>query len=234
MTETNPVTSTWEQRREAEQQAEQEWFEQISALIGQIGLALGWALKTYNQDEYRHRLPDLEDANGHRLCFGKSRDSAAQAAKKLHIAGGWPSIKTATGSKQVTAYDVSEKSPSIEVSLSRGANVIAREITRRLLPEYSRIYGRCVERINATLSYEAKTKIAYNSLCASLGLAPENRSYDGTISVRLYEYLDGMYGELRPSGDSIDMDVRGVPLAVAIQVCAILRIAKEAQGDDRA
>ena len=57
-------------------------------------------------------------------------------------------------------YDPKETSPEISVAWARGPEAIAKEIKRRFLPEYERIYARCFEK--ASQLSEARRRSARN------------------------------------------------------------------------
>lgn len=106
---------------------------------------------------------------------------------------------------------------SINVSPSRGAKVVAGEITRRLLPEYLDALHRVREAIARTQSAEAARK----AVVAQLLTHPVTKEW-GEDKVRCD--VPGAYGYLTVNynGDGIDFDLKHVPLDVAFQVVALL------------
>jgi hypothetical protein len=75
-------------------------------------------------------------------------------------------------------YDPKESSPSISVAWNRGPEVIAKEIKRRFLPEYERIYARCAEKAASYQKHENESRQNWENICAAIGKdTRHNRHY---------------------------------------------------------
>lgn len=109
---------------------------------------------------------------------------------------GWPSYKDDSRIDKVIVYprDLSprEADPDISVAWARGAEVIAKEIKRRFLPEYERIYAlalakatRAQEQINeARANWEAACKVIGASPSGNVHYVESNGKRDLTVENR--------------------------------------------------
>lgn len=104
----------------------------------------------------------------------------------------WPSYTTMERgeTKRVTIWprDLrdSQSGPSINVSASRGAQVLAAEISRRILPEYQRIWDLCSERARQAQEYGDNSRALWERVCKKLGVdSKHERHYNitGAISI---------------------------------------------------
>lgn len=74
-----------------------------------------------------------------------------------------------------------ESSPRITCSLAKSPEAIARDIKRRFLPEYTRIYQRCLEHAKAYQQHEDISRAQWDIVCAAVNLNPHhNRHYVST------------------------------------------------------
>src|SRR5258708_3210261 len=109
----------------------------------------GWKVTIDNPDddfrfEYRYRLTNNVEGQDIHLSFGSGVDRG-----KVRVSGSWPKKgEHGPWSGPGDLYPC-ESSPSINCALSRGYDVIAKDITRRFLPEYRRIWGLLVAKIDA-------------------------------------------------------------------------------------
>jgi hypothetical protein len=75
-------------------------------------------------------------------------------------------------------YDPKESRPSISVAWNRGPEVIAKEIKRRFLPEYERIYARCAEKAASYQKHENESRANWQAICSAIKVDPNhNRHY---------------------------------------------------------
>lgn len=75
-------------------------------------------------------------------------------------------------------YDPKETSPEISVAWARGPEAIAKEIKRRFLPEYERIYARCFEKAASYQKHEDEARATWESVCAEIACdSRHNRHY---------------------------------------------------------
>lgn len=89
----------------------------------------------------------------------------------------WPSYKQDEGRDYIKTctiwprdlYDPKEDYPEITIAISRGARAIAKEIDRRFLPDYTRIYGRCLEKARVGQEYEDRSQATWKAVCEATG-----------------------------------------------------------------
>lgn len=229
-------TMTYEQRRAAEQAEADQYRAEMEQLIRDVCAKLAtvdtWTIKTWEPGEYDRRLPSIAHPDGRMIEFGSGKSGPPRIARqKVHISGGWPLYRTpGHGPQYMSPYQVGADSPSIEVTRDRGADVIAREIIRRFLPNYTETWKKCQARIEATVGYANGVQGAYRQLCEALGIQPSAKAGDvetPTISVSPLG-IDG-YGDITPYKDSAEIRLRSIPLETALEVCRLLRAIRERQ-----
>lgn len=104
-----------------------------------------------------------------------------------------------------------EPAPTITVAAARPAEVIAREIVRRLLPEAQRYWERQEEREARLVAYETATAATVQRL-STIGITfSEGTRYPTDSDVRLYAYLDAL---------RIEAKVYGTPSTWISKACA--------------
>lgn len=167
-------------------------------------LGEGWTVDTSDTwAEYRGTYIDGPD--GARLFLSLSwRDSS-----RLVIDGNYPR----------EAHDVTYprlEQVEITVSRDRGPAVIAREITRRLLPKYLEELTRARAAIARNDDYNARTLATAEKIAAEIPGATVSQDKNGT-QVSL-PYRSGGYGAMRVSSDSVSIDRMSLPTETAIAV----------------
>jgi len=86
----------------------------------------------------------------------------------IHVSGDWPRDRKGS---MVMARDVeyNTASPSINVGAAKSPEAIARDIRRRFLPEYARLYAKAMAIIASRDQYEATVADNYRLLAAACG-----------------------------------------------------------------
>lgn len=98
-----------------------------------------------------------------------------------------------------------EKRPEIKVTAARGVVVIAREIKRRLLPEYVAAFARVRARLEQYNNYLSERRSDLETILAELDKPHEEASHrDGKA-----------YGYIRPRADVLDP--RGEPQEISVE-----------------
>lgn len=137
-----------------------------------------------------------EDNSGDRLLL------VNRAGLKMHLGVDWKSRKNPFEEQRLTVqtwawptwidyqeneprtqntsprdlYNPEESSPSISILISRGSGAIAREIKRRFLPDYQRIYARLAEVAREREAYAQKARDTWRAVCALISASPNHRS----------------------------------------------------------
>ena len=125
------------------------------------GLGEGWRLKDYDETEYVDRAPDIVHTDGR--SFDLHIGEYGQDRGKVRVSPNWPA-KPGNGYAcyfPSDLYSPRETSPTISVSLSRGAAVLVAEIERRFLPEYTRIRQRLLDKLAAEQEFEREQQAVF-------------------------------------------------------------------------
>lgn len=124
--------------------------------------------------------------------------------------------------------------PSINVSASRGAHGVAKEIARRLLPEYVKLLVACNEARALHVKRQARARWAAEEIADFIGSSPSNisREREGlahNVNVYRSASLAGSLVDVKVGVDYDDepkahvrIDHIDVPVEVAKQVLAVL------------
>lgn len=185
----------------------------------------GWTVKVDNLEVdncYRYKIID---GKGHALSLDFGRYSVQRG--KVHVSGYWP-LKGEHGFSSPS--DVRETSPSVNIALDKGHEKIAKDITRRFLPDYFRVYAKIEEKIAADNAYaDRKGQNWRRMVDAGLITNPRERSGgDPCGDARVkgqdgYNY-DAGYGTVTMSGEnSVTIELRSLPVDTAIRVLKALK-----------
>ncbi len=198
---------------------------EVAAHLGE-----GWSVKRYPQDPEDHwagnKGPDIIHTDGRSfdvaICSGAG---IAADRGKVWVSANWPSMNGEEWGQVVAPsnlYNPEECSPAIKISLSRGPRVIAREIERRFLPEYTRILGRIKEKIVTERAIEDGKQDAFAEIQAGCGL-PDTARHITELKTSWYD-SGRTYGSVRVnSADSVDLEIHGVSRDKAIMLINIAR-----------
>ena len=110
--------------------------------------------------------------------------------------------------------------PSITTSPDKAPEQAARDVTRRLLPEYLALLEQCQARVAQANDYATTTARNAAKLAAMLNTVPDERPRNGDACVRFHrgEY----YGDVTVNGESIRIDVRSLTVEQAARVLRVL------------
>jgi len=141
--------------------------------------------------------------------------------KRLNISGNWPQYGTEPGAKWSYPSEVREESPSINVGLGKTYAQMARDIERRFIPEYARVWDLLKARINKTLAYEARQRENWALICKH-GVEPYSRGNgDHTATIRFRENRG--YGHaVMESADTVKLELRSMPMDLAESILELL------------
>ena len=150
---------------------------------------------------------------------------------KVNVSGYWPQ-RAGQNSAYVSPSDVQEGSPSISATLLRGPEAVAKEITRRFLPEYLRIWNKIKTKIDETNAYQSRKGANWKRLVDSGFIwRPRGDGNDsdpnGDVffpgrSEDNYNYDKG-YGEVRMTGEnSVKIKLYSLPVETALKVLKVL------------
>ncbi len=116
---------------------------------------------------------------------------------------------------------------AITVGLSRGAQAIAKEITRRFLPEYSRIFSLAQDKVRDEQEYQAQVSENLQNLASAVG---QSITIDDANNFSLRN-VGNIYGKVRVSNDDAQLDLHNLTLAQAKHILKYIHKTKETNED---
>ena len=169
-------------------------------------LLLGWSLDWDSENRPRCALFAGPDGSGMYVKLDRYKTPA-----RLVI----------TGRYCPPFFPRSEDCVRITVSSARPIADIAADIQRRFFPRYLGVYSQVRER--QRLAEESKRQEA--TILAELATILDMRvSDDEVIRIRYPGVDDGYaYGRIRVFADRVKIDVSGIPIATAREICRLLR-----------
>jgi len=139
-----------------------------------------------------------------------------RGAKKVIARG----IVEPNGNHGAQAY--TEGNPSIQVALDRGVKVIAKEIIRRVLPDYERVFLENRRRMAEANEYAGKLAANRERMAGAFGLTLNARERES-------EQFWACGHRVQVSGSSVTLELRGLPVGVAMRVAEIVKEHEKAQ-----
>jgi hypothetical protein len=142
---------------------------------------------------------------------------------KLKISGTFP--RTAGGDH--ISLPSGTAHPEIRVTLSRGAETIAKEITRRFMPEYLPVLADIQKRKQSMDAYAAKQETNTKALIKAFEVTfsdqrpdlLQNAMKNGNFHVGSHRCFSG---EVRVSETTADLHINSIPIATAHKIAALL------------
>lgn len=181
----------------------------------------GWTVQDNGEEAFAWRYT-LVNGNGPRISINTSRYTKGM----LHVSGFWPQGRN----RWTSPSDVREEAPEINVSSKKTHEQIAKDITRRFLPEYLRIYTKLEEHLIAgqnysTLRLQNFTKLTEAGLVPAYRMEPENPHGEVRLKGATGETnYDLGYGTVHmDSATSVRMDLRSLPVETAVRVLKALQ-----------
>lgn len=113
--------------------------------------------------------------------------------------------------------------PSITVAVSRGCAAIARDITKRFLPEYLRVFALVEEKVAADAVYEATIAKNRNRLAAHCGVALHA---DDNGKRTDFSWHHNGYHTVKVSKDNCDLDLNDLTFEQAEHIIWFLKHGK--------
>ena len=111
------------------------------------------------------------------------------------------------------------KLPEISISGNRGAAAIAKEITRRFLPEYLPLLQKAIDKRDAAISWEDKTRANLVTLAAVVNASIPTERDRTTAS---FYHNDKAYGDIQCSGDSVSLKLSSLTTEQAKRILAMV------------
>lgn len=167
----------------------------------QIGIALGtfWSLDEDDDSTYCVYIRGQEGATIVIRPTGYKYDPNG----RLVISGRYPHCPT--------WFDYDDK--HITVAATKDALTITKDIRRRFLPQYLRVYGEVLERKREYEERELLRQQHLQELARVLGTEARNNRV----------YIPGdIYGSCEARSDTVDFNISGVPFETALKIAALL------------
>lgn len=215
------------EQRNRERAAEmRQLFADIAALMAKDGWTIQQpAPEDANNDYLRHVLVK----GALKIHFGRSQGGAQD---KVNIAAWqWPEYRYTESDygkpvqrfQRITPsdlYDPKEASPGISCSIARGAEAIVKDLTRRFLPEYERIFARCQQKADANKAYADKARSNWEETCTVIGASPDRNNHSVKTALGDYNFrVENRNGYTRLEIDHVQPE----------QLAAIITALKPAQ-----
>jgi hypothetical protein len=120
-------------------------------------------------------------------------------------------------------YDPKEGSPDITVSMEKSPEQIAKDITRRFIPEYERIFTRCQIKADQFGAFEAASKEAWEDVMRQTGGNPRYGSHYHDIDLG-----DGqkVHLSLEHRGESVHVETTITPAQFKLLLAGFAEVAK--------
>lgn len=183
----------------------------LHQLARDIAAALGapWAYKPGRGDELAH-YAEIVHKDGYGVTmFQHTREP-------LHFAGEFPA-------GAYLGYQVAR--PSINCSPDKSPAQLARDITRRLLPDYLPLWEKAAQQVRDREEHERKVlalRAELVPLFPGARVGPEHSNdVDRTISFHLANHNG--YGEVKLSSDTVELHLRSIPAALAKSIARAIQ-----------
>jgi hypothetical protein len=166
MNEITPITESFADRVDRERRELQDALHHL--YYGVVGKLDGWEVWENLEEEphhsYRFRVIQASDVKTFKPHAGfMSWDMVPRKVgnkQVIHVSGNWP--------RGISPHQLhpNVEAPSINISADKTHEQMAKDITRRFLPEYQRIYGLCADRVQADQVYANSIDGVLKSLIA--------------------------------------------------------------------
>jgi len=151
-----------------------------------------------------------KSGDGRRICV-RSRHYGAKGKYECHVS--WPRYES-------TYYKPENSVSSIKVSEDRGVEVLAKEITRRLIPDYNEQHAEQLAKIQKWVDRDKKVKSLRNHVICDLlgGTISDYESNREEITCYRYGLNKIRFGE-----DKIQIHTDSLPKEVGLMVLEVLK-----------
>ena len=183
----------------------------IPELAAAVAATLGYTLKPASPSNHPGYAV-IEGPDGR--AFSLNNASGLGNRGKIHISAVFPDR---IGDRQAWRPASGVSYPSINVSPHRGPAAVAREISRRLMPEYLPMFAQCREHIAKWTKVAEETARTAATLAAGVGGTVDSRD-SSYASVR----VPGVYIKVAVTGSRVRFDAFSVGPEVAAQILALV------------
>lgn len=172
---------------------------------------VGFTYLTPTEDIYSHKLVGPDEAMLYISVIGDTKGD------RINISGGFHIGKTKFGNSEFVRPKSGVPS-DISVALSRGYEVIAREIENRYLPGYLTALAEARMQRDADQAYIVKQQSTLSRLSLLAGgRTPDLQSHSVHLGI------GEVYGDIEAYGDSVTLNLRSLTMAQAESIIKLLR-----------
>jgi hypothetical protein len=221
----------------------------LRALANQLGNILSSTSKPWKgdvgtwsftppEDEATNWMVHIDRADGAKLYLQLHSSKGYDLCDRLHVQG---SLNIGRNREYVQVYERGPSgtgwdrciNPDITVALSRGAEAIAKEITRRLLPEYLRIYALAVAKLQDDNAYDTKVDNNLRILAKAIGTVLPAKKQDPNNSYvekqrTSFTFNHGeVYGDITASNKTAELKLRCLTINQAEHILAYIKGGKK-------
>jgi hypothetical protein len=188
-------------------------------------------LWTFTPDKDASWTVHIDRADGAKLYLHFESSKGYELKDRVSISG---SLNIGRNGAFVTVYEGGQRlSPgSITVALSRGPEAIAKEITRRLLPEYLRVYALAMAKLQADNAYDFEVSANLHLLAKAVGtVVPSDKNPNNSyveaqresISFNEDHTRGEAYGIIRVSNKTAQLELRSLTLTQAVHILSYIK-----------
>lgn len=173
----------------------------------------GWTMRPLDDETRTYPSRTLDGPDGREILVRFDWRHKDRATISYYLTPACQEVS----SRDLTPWDKRE----ISVKADRGAEVIAREITRRLFPKLDADLAEWRKRVAEHEAYEARKQTTEQIISEALGDA-KGSGWRGNVIHYGHGRTEG-YGEFTASADSVQISLRSIPVALAVQIAHVLR-----------
>jgi hypothetical protein len=203
--------------------------EALRAIAFGVALELGhpW---TYTEQDAEHcaaREFIQNKDTGMKVFFGLSSSKGYELCDRVEVSG---HLNIGKNNAYVTLYEGSSRVavPSISVARARGAVAIAKAITSRFLPEYTRIYNLALAKVSADNDYDTQVTTNLQRLAKASGTVISDSDsrcggFRNEVRTSYSLSIGEVYGTVTASTDTAELGLRCLTMEQAEHILQYLK-----------
>jgi len=213
-----PIKESLDASRAREKKERETLFAQLAQAAGQVALNLGreWSLKPLAnklEDQQPH-MRDVVNRDGRCISLSVPYYPGYNFDGKVHISGRFNYGPSELG----ISFPYNEKHPSIAVTLARGGAAIAKEIQRRLMPDYDRLTAMIAKTVRSHQAYRDAQQGISARLAAISKPAQHRFSHSGFSTYS----SSSPYVDVRVSNGAVDVKITNLPESLAATILQLI------------
>lgn len=152
------------------------------------------------------------------------------SAGKLQVWPHWP--KDATGHENWPRQD--DRPSAVNISSSKPAEQIARDIERRFLPAYLEAWDKQLAQVNERNAYNERKLANIDRIAKETGAVVERRQHDkenARLDWHFGNFDKGYVTNAQVSADTMQFEVRSVPIDIGIKILNLVHRGRPKDAD---